>query len=200
MKLLKNNFHDILRLYINQIGIMIFSLVLYTAINMEDEMLNLRIKIAISAFACLFYFVLLYTAAWDYGGKDRIRIDSGRLEENKLKGIGMALWANVPNFFLAGVCALSYGLNMAFEIGFFETLSNLFNFFVRFTMSMYLGVLQGIFYSLKDNVQLYYFWQSVGYFFVPTLAIIATHIGYTFGLKGKKIFPSSAKSEEKLKK
>lgn len=200
MRILKNNFYDILRLYINQIGITIFSLVLYTAINMvDDEKLNIGIKVAISVFACLFYFVLLYTASWDYGGKDKIRIDAGRLEENKFKGIVMALWANVPNFFLAGICAISYLLNMSFEIGFFEVLSNLFNLFVRFTMAMYLGVLQGIFNFLKNDTALYYFWQSVGYVIMPLFAVLATHVGYIFGLRNKKIF-RSAKADEKLRK
>lgn len=200
MKILKNNFYDILRLYINQIGITIFSLVLYTAVNIVDEeVLNLRIKVAISIFACLFYFVLIYTASWDYGGKDKIRIDAGRLEKNRFKGAVMALWANAPNFFIAGVCAVSYWINMEFKISFFENLSSVFNIFTRFTMAMYLGILQGIFDFLKDDTVAYYFWQSIGYIIMPVFSIAVIHISYTFGLKNKKIFPST-KVKENMKK
>ena len=72
MKFLKENSYDILRLYINQIGITIFSLVLYFSVGMlDDKVLSLRLKIAISVFAMLFFFALLYTAAWDWGAKDK---------------------------------------------------------------------------------------------------------------------------------
>ena len=57
MKFLKENSYDILRLYINQIGITIFSLVLYFSVSMlEDKVVSLRLKVAISVFAMLFFF------------------------------------------------------------------------------------------------------------------------------------------------
>ncbi len=202
MKLLKNNFYDILRLYINQIGITIFSLVLYTAIQrIDDEALNLKIKVAISIFATLFYLVLLYNVSWDYGGKDKIRIDAGRLKENKFKGTLMGLWANVPNLLLALLCVVTFGIHMNFENAgttnaFFEGSSSLLNLIVRFSMAMYLGILQAVFFALKENTLIYFFWQGVGYLVMPLFAVLATHIGYTFGLKNKKIFPSGKSSQK----
>lgn len=202
MKLLKNNFYDILRLYINQIGITIFSLVLYTAVQrIDDEAINLKIKVAISVLSTLFYFVLLYTVSWDYGGKDKIRIDAGRLEKNSFKGAAMGLWANVPNFILALLCVVAFGIHMSYENAgnvnaFFDSSSDLLNLFVRFTMAMYLGILQAVFYGIKANSELlYFFWQAVGYLVMPLFAVLATHIGYTFGLKNKKIFPSGKSSQ-----
>ena len=60
MKFLKENSYDIVKLFINQIGIAIFSTVLYTAVgDIEDVALRSGIRIAISAFAMLFYFALL---------------------------------------------------------------------------------------------------------------------------------------------
>ena len=106
MKFLKENGYDILRLYINQIGITIFSLILYFSVSsMEDKTLGL--KIAISVFAILFYFALLYTAAWDWGAKDKIRIDAGREKKRVYKGALMSFFANLINFILAGVCLIS---------------------------------------------------------------------------------------------
>ena len=60
MKFFKDNSYDIIKLYINQIGIAIFSLVLYTAIGfLEDAGLNLKLRVVLSVFATLFYFALI---------------------------------------------------------------------------------------------------------------------------------------------
>ena len=65
MRFLKENSYDIVRLYINQIGITIFSLVLYFSItslsnNPDGGALYLKVKIGISIFAILFFYALLY--------------------------------------------------------------------------------------------------------------------------------------------
>lgn len=192
MKFLKENSYDIIRLYINQIGIAIFSLVLYFSVGMlENADISLRLKIFISVFAMLFYFSLLYTAAWDMGAKDKIRVDAGRMKENKFKGAFMSLLANLPNFIVAGICALTMGM---FLLGGYEvakTVSGIFNLILRMFCSMYLGIMQGIFISFNENAELYNFLQSIGFFVAPLLAVLSTHIGYLFGLNNKKIFSSS---------
>lgn len=192
MKFFKENSYDILRLYINQIGITIFSLLLYFSVaSIKDETLGLRLKIAISIFAILFYFALLYTAAWDWGAKDKIRIDAGRLECKKYKGALMSLIANIPNFILAAGCVITMAVVIKTDSEAALAANQIFNLILRFSESMYLGVLQAIFAFEENNVYLYNFYQSIGYLIAPLLAILATHIGYIFGLKEIKLFKSN---------
>lgn len=189
MKFLKENSYDILRLYINQIGITIFSLVLYfSAAMIENIKMALTIKVTISVFAVLFYFALLYTAAWDWGAKDKIRIDAGRLKCKKGKGALMSLIANLINFVLAGICIIAMWVYITSESKSAFSLNQIFNLILRMTNAMYLGILQGVFTAFAENENLYNLLQSVGFFISPLFAILATHTGYIFGLKNKRIF------------
>ena len=189
MKFLKENSYDILRLYINQIGITIFSLVLYfSAAMIENAEIALTLKVSISVFAILFYFSLLYTAAWDWGAKDKIRVDAGRLECKKGKGALMSFIANIINFILAGICIAAMWIYMTNGSKGALSLNQIFNLILRMTNAMYLGVLQCIFTSFAENGDLYNLLQSVGFFVSPLFAVLATHTGYIFGLKNKRIF------------
>ncbi len=188
MKFLKDNSYDIVRLYINQAGITIFSLVLYTSVSIiGDSNLSSQLKIALSVFATLFYFALLYTAAWEFGAKDKIKIDSGRLTPVPAKGTLMSLAANLPNFILALVCVLIAlicmfsGAEVQSNTAFF-----VFNLILRFTNAMFLGIIQVAFSQISD-VALSYMLQSIGYFVMPLFAVGVTQIGYTFGEKNIRI-------------
>lgn len=196
MRFLKENSYDILRLYINQIGITIFSLVLYTSISSLDSSLSLKLKISISIFSMLFLFALLYTVAWDWGANDKIRIDAGRVNKRAYKGALMALIANAINFILAAICVICDSLVYFKSVAAANAVSQIANLILRMTNAMYLGVIQGIFVSLKAE-GFYVLLQSAAFLVAPLLAILATHIGYTFGLKNIKIFPSSKKKKRR---
>ncbi len=197
MKFIKENSYDIVRLYINQIGISIFSLVLYTAVGkIEDESLNLGIKIAVSVFSMLFYFALLYTVSWEWGAKDKIRIDAGRLEVKKSKALIMSVFANISNFIFAIICTATVAMYMLGLGDIFYTISGVFNLIMRLLAAMYLGFLQGVFAFASSNSELYYLLQSIGYIFCPLLAVGVTHLGYIFGLNEKKIFPSAKNNRQ----
>ena len=194
----KDNSYEIVKLFINQIGITIFSLVLYTAASsIEDAALFSKIRMALSVFAILFFYALLYTVAWDYGARDKIKIDSGKLVESKFGGLKMALFANLPNFLLAFLATLFIGLYILTGVEGFFTAFGVFNLVVRFLSSMFLGLLQGIFAFLETDdtaskqYLFYFFWQSVGYFVVPVFTVAVTHLGYVFGLNERKIFKTS---------
>ncbi len=198
MKFFKENSYDIIRLLINQIGITIFSLILYTslgAVNVEEGTKRM-FNVALSVFAMLFYFALLYTVAWDWGAKDKIRIDGGRMQPDKFKGAKMAFFANVPNFILTLVCVLTFTVFLLTGNQGCETVSRVFDLIIRLFMSMYLGLLQGIFSALRSNENMFYFAQAIGYFVIPVLAILATQLGYTMGTKEKKIFSSGAPKKQ----
>lgn len=186
MRFLKEHFHDILRLYINQIGITIFSLVLYFSISsITDEALSEQIKAAVSLFSILFFFVLIYTASWDYGAKDKIRVDGGRAKPMPLKGFIMGLAANSLNFLLAALCIVLYAFT---ETAFFAQCFDICNILLRFTAAMYIGILQLLFDGSL--------WQAIGFLILPLFAVGVTHLGYTLGSKEIKLF-SPKKSTDK---
>ena len=183
MKFFKENSYDIVRLLINQIGITIFSFVLYTALQFDlDPGTTLTIRVCLSVFATLFYLVLLYTAAWEFGAKDKLRVDSGRYKRQPAKGSLMSLIANIPNLILALgalVCFLIYSTT-ASEAAY--SIFVIFNSFMRFLSAMYIGVIQGIFSFLPDNSPVTWISETVAFAASPVFAIAVTQLGYSFGL------------------
>ena len=188
MKFFKENSYDIVRLFINQVGITIFSLVLYVSLGaIEDDSTFALLKILMSVFAIGFYLALLYTAGWEYGAKDKIRIDGGRMEPKPFKGALMSLIANLPNFALAGIaviCAVIY-LTSGSE-GFLSVFS-LLTLLMRFISAMYHGVLHAIFIAYESDTVLFNLLQGIGYLVAPILAICATQLGYSLGVRERKI-------------
>ena len=191
--------YEITKLFINQIGITIFSLVLYTAAaSIEDNDLFAKVRTILSVFAVIFFYALLYTAAWDYGAKDKIRIDSGKFVGSKYAGLKMAIFANLPNIALGFLAVLFMGLYILTGTSGFYTAFGVFNLIIRFLSAMFLGVIQGIFSFLETadveskQYLYYFFWQSVGYLVVPLFTIAVTHLGYLFGFKEKRIFKFSS--------
>ena len=204
MSFFKNNSYEIMKLFINQVGITIFSLVLYTAAgSIEDEALGSKIRIALSAFAVIFYFALIYSAAWEFGARDKIRIDGGKMEKAPLSGLKMAMIANIPNFIFAFLATLFIGLYIVSETDALYSVFAVFNLIIRFFSAMFLGVIQGAFSFLETSdveskqFLLYYFWQSVGFLVAPALTVFVTHFGYSLGLEDKRIFGFTSSSNKK---
>ena len=187
MKFFKENSYDIVKLFINQMGITIFALVLYTAIGfVEDKVLKLQVTIILSVFATLFYFALLYTATWEFGAKDKIRIDSGKYSSSKLKGFIMSLIASIPTFVLAAACIVTMLVYLSVGSDAAYSLFAVFNLFLRFISAMFLGLLQGVFSGLSDP-NLKFLWESVGYFVMPMFTALVCHFGYVMGRRDLKI-------------
>ncbi len=197
MKFLKENSYDIVRLFINQIGIAIFSLVLYfAAAQAGDDGISLIISVVISVFATCFYMVLIYTATWDLGAKDRIRIDAGRMTEIRHKGILLSLAANLPNFLFILLSLIGKGFYMLGLGDGFDTLFAFANLILRFGAASYLGILRGVFASLAESADLYYLLQTIGFLVLISLPCLAAEIGYRFGSKNFRIFSPPTKKEK----
>ncbi len=186
MRFLKENSYDIIKLFINQIGISIFSLMLYTSINLIDlNNYKTQIYVGISIFSILFYFVLLYTASWEFGAKDRIRVDGGRLSVPKFKGGLMSVFANIPNFIISGLALIFISLYLLGGSEVFYTAFALFNLPLRLIMSIYLGLIMGIFSFASGNIA--FLLETIGYFVIPVFAIVVTQLGYSLGYKEFRI-------------
>ena len=190
MRFFKNNSYDIVKLFINQIGITIFSLVLYTAVGfVEDKSLALSLKSALSAFSMLFYFALIYTVSWEFGAKDKVKIDSGRYKIPKLQGLYLGLAANAVNFILAGIAVASIAVYMLSSAEWLFTIFGIVNIIMRFLLSAYLGLIQGMTASFAGNVDFLY--ESIAYLAFPLLAVAVTVFGYYMGKNDRRIFSSS---------
>ena len=196
MRFFKNNSDDIVKLYINQIGIAIFSFFLYTAAGALSEKINdaLAMKVFISVFSIAFYFVLIYNVAWEIGAKDKIRIDGKRMEKNKKKGILLGIYANSLNFIVLGIAIILSVLYIASGIDAFNTIFSILNFLFRFFLSMYLGVIQGITSFITDS-SISFLVQTILFFVFAAVSAVITHVSYILGLRDFRFF-ATAKSNK----
>ena len=183
MRFFKENSYDIVRLYINQFGMTVFSLILYFSSSIVgDNDWILTLYLVVSVFSTLFLYVLFYYAAWEFGAKDRIRIDSGRMIYNKYKGLYLGLFAGVPNFVLAIISIIGKGIYILTDVGFFDLLFSIPNVLLRFTSAMYMGTLKFIFEPLSTATpDLFFFWQSIGFVVLTALGVLVVHFGYSMG-------------------
>ena len=188
----KENSYDIVKLYVNQLGIMIFSMLLYTAVgSFENESLSLKLSVFVSIFSTCFYLVLVYYAMWEIGAKDKIRIDGGRMEPCKKKGLVMGLFANIPNFVLGLLTVL---LMSTFLIGGSDGVYAagylVFNTIMRFHSSMFLGLITAIVPSGAaagsiDYVE--FLIEAILFTVLPIVSIAVTHFAYYLGSREQKI-------------
>ena len=197
IKFFKENSYNMVKVFINQIGITIFSFVLYFSIaSFKENNIQLyhKLMIAISAFAMLFFFVLLYTAAWDLGASDKIRIESKKAEKNIFKGALITLCANTVNFLLAGIVLIGVAFKLT---GAFAAVSGVCYTIFILLNGMYNGVIRNGLMLVNSTEEPHALLSSIGFLVILILPIIASHIGYVFGLKNIRIFKSSPKKKTK---
>lgn len=187
MKFFKDNSYDAVKLLLNQIGIAIFSLAVCVAPSANGGFFA-KFAIYFSILASVLYFILIYITTWEYGFKDKMQSDSGKITVVKNKGLKLALLANIPNFLLAGAAVIFMIIYMNSGNEIFNTLFFIFNLIVRFINAMFLGLLQGIFSFLPKNSNLSFLWQMVGYFLAPIFTVLVAHLGYELGRREIKIF------------
>ena len=206
MKFLKENSYDIVKLFVNQIGIAIFSMALYSAVSiaMPGGGLSSTIEIVISIFATLFYLVLVYTAMWEIGAKDKIRIDGGKMEKFPLKGFLMGLVSNSPNFVLCGLGIVFMGIYLSGGAEWTSVVFALLNPFFAFIESMYLGIIINLIPVAEDSTahlsNVVYFNRAIAYFCMPFISVATITIGYWLGSNDFRMFSFMGKIGSKIKK
>ena len=184
MKIFKENSYDIVRLYVNQLGIMIFSMLLYTAVgSFENDKLFTPLSIFVSLFATCFYLVLIYYVVWEIGAKDKIRIDGGRAEPCQYKGLIMGLFANIPNFVLGIFTLIFLMLSLATGNENINSVFFLFSLIMRFHASMYMGTINECVPKIPTETLI----ETVLFTVIPLISVLVTHLAYTLGSKEKKI-------------
>ncbi len=197
MKIFKENSYDIIRLYINQLGIMIFSMLLYTAVgSFENKALADGLSIFVSVFSVVFYLVLIYYMMWEIGAKDKIRIDAGRMLSCNHKGAVMGIFANAPNLFLGILTLIFLVIYLAGSSDAVYSVFLIFNMIMRFHASMYLGIITAIVpgttsTGTPDFTE--YLIETVLFIIIPMISVAVTHLAYYLGNHDKKIFSATNK-------
>ena len=192
MNRFKENSYDIVRLYVNQLGIMIFSMLLYTAVgSFENERLSSALSVFVSIFSIAFYLVLIYYVVWEIGAKDKIRIDGGRMERFKNKGFYMGCFANIPNFALGILSVLFLGIFLITKNDGVYAAFLIFNTITRFHASMYLGFITAAVPGASSGTNIDYpefLIESILFTVIPVISPLITHLAYHLGEQDKKIF------------
>ena len=199
MKFIKENSYDIVKFFIYQIGIAVFSLTLAIPLAAAvDEKNDSIVQLCVSILAVAFYFILVYTVSWEHGATDRIRIDAGKVSLDKYKGAKIAFIACVPNVILSVIAIFASLLYI--EGNAWNTVLGLVLAILGLIESMYLGAVQFI-SGAVGNESTVYLINSICYLVFPVIIVIASHLGYTFGDKNFRIFGFvPQKSGKKTKK
>ena len=182
IKYFKENLSSISKLFINHIGMTIFGLlVLITSWLISDKVGNKVIFYIMGALTILMYFSLLYTAMWERGAKDKLRVDGGRMKCGLFHGLYMYLLANVPSIF--------FGL-MTLLFSFFATDPNsgiygvydVFKLMAHWWGSMYMPLTT---IQIASPVV-----HSLLYIVIILPGAIVSFVSYILGVKGFKcLFP-----------
>ncbi len=136
---LKENGYSIVKLFLNQIAITVFALMLSMA-----TFSNRKTLLWVSIFSVLFFLYLNYSACWEIGAKDKLRIDAGRMPMKPAKGLLLSLFANVPNF----ISALLIGIGAAIDTKFGQSMSMICDIVSRFLNNMYFGIMNFLEYAI----------------------------------------------------
>jgi len=195
MKFLKERSYDIVRLFVNQLGIAIFSMALYCAVAMalpEDFPQAPTIRLVISVASTLFYFYLIYMSVWELGSKDRIRIDSGKMKRKPLTGILLAVFANLPNFLIIGISLIFWGAYSASGDEYLWLVFATIHSITVFIESMYTGIVTAIVPVAAENaavadIAIPFLLRSLLYVAMPFLASIVSHLAYALGERNFKL-------------
>ena len=191
MKIFKENSYDIVRLYVNQLGIMIFSMLLgYAVGDLKNEALSSALSLIVSIFSICFYFALIYYAVWEIGAKDRIRVDGGKAELYRSKGLVMGIFANIPNILLGLLTIIFLSVFLLSDNEVIYSVFLIANLIMRMHASMYLGVVIAIVPLGAAGAEINYttyMIHAVLLTVVPLISAAVTHIAYSLGFKEKKI-------------
>ncbi len=184
-RFIKEHSYEIVKLFLTQIGIAVFGLVLSFATATNDLLFLFT-----SIFAVVFYCCLLYSEAWEMGAKDRPRVTNGRLKYSPCKGAVYACCSNSLNYLIVvimSICLL-FGSQNEFFGGIYFILYSI----QRIICAMFMGlnnyfspatIIDGKEYIVSDT-----FFQPLFYLLSTIPSILSVWLGYYMGLNDRKLF------------
>lgn len=154
--------------------------------------------------AVLFYIYLLYSAVWEEGARDRIRVDGGRMTRDDFKGLKIALVANIPNIIIGVVMAASTIVNVAASAQWAGNVAAVANAVGVLWEGMYVGIITAIFPQFDyvanavitlSSAQIII--RSVTFILIVLPALISCFAAYKLGYNGVAIIKTSGKNDNK---
>ena len=195
MDFFKKNSYDMVRMVITQLGISVFALIMsfaFMATNVEKGSFWYIVgNVAISIFSTGFYYVLLYMSAWDWGAKDKIRIDAGKLSRNNCKVLLMGLIANAGNILIACFAIICLTISSLGLVTFFYPAGAIAFLILYLTSHMFYGTTSSIFEFLKNDgasTPTWFLMQAIAMLLFFIITILVGHLGYSLGVRDKRIF------------
>lgn len=172
------------RLFVNQVGMTIFGLVLSMAAQSKKAIL-----LWISIFAVCFYLCLIYSVMWEEGAKDAIRVEQGRKRKDFFFPVKAACMASVPNFFAAVLMLFAFLFGYAFaSFGWAQSFYAVMHIIVGLFQAMYVGIFSAILAPLAGNTVLYAGVGVLLYVVSSFPMILMSAFAYTLGFRNKRIF------------
>ncbi len=189
MRFFKKNSYEIVRLFVIQIGMMIFSFIVSTAAMQVYDQNTKAAHLVVSVFSVLFYLFVLYTTVWHVGLTRSERLANGREKADKLYGAKIAVFANLPNFLLCFLMVIGL-FRLVFPNSFFIGLFGVSRLLEGLLNFKYLGIINYV--SPKD-----------GYLLITLLSILSTlpsilvsQIACTLGEKNIRVTKATPPSKE----
>ena len=139
MRFFKKNSYEIVRLFVIQMGMMIFSFIVSTAAVQVYDQNTKAAHLVVCVFSVLFYLFVLYTTVWNVGLSRSERLANGHEKADKLYGAKIALYANLPNLFLCFLMALGL-FRLVFPNSFFIGLFGVARLLEGVLNANYLGI------------------------------------------------------------
>ena len=93
MKFFKQFSYDITKLFIYQVGMTVFGLILTFATIMSRNGSRNTFTLIAGIFSACFYLYLVYAAVWDIGARDKIRIEAGRKKQDFFHCLAFVLFS-----------------------------------------------------------------------------------------------------------
>lgn len=154
--------------------------------------------------AVLFYIYLLYSAVWEEGARDRIRVDGGRMTKDGFKGLKIALAANIPNIIIGVVMVAGTVINVLASARWAGNMAAVANAVGVLWEGMYVGIITAVFpqydYAANTAIALssaQIILRSVTFILIVLPALISCFAAYRLGYNGVAIIKTSHKNEGK---
>jgi len=176
------------KLILNQFGAAMLGIMLSSA-AMQSRIFNFLT----SLLAIFFYLFLQYTAIWETGAKDRIRVDGGRAAENKWRGLHAAVLANSPNILFAVLVVVLTTVGVLTQWSWAGEGAVVFTFIARLWQGMYNGVINFVIPRGLNEAQTIL--STLIYIAIILPSLIANVIGYRMGYMNRRIFPERKKKD-----
>ena len=181
MTFFKDNSYNIVKMMLYQFGMTVLG-----AITSMAAISNSGLFLAVSIYATVLYLGLLYVMTWDLGGKDRIRVDAGHARADKLSGLKMALFANIPNFIIFLLIAVGFLFGTALsQASWAQGMFVVGHAIGKIIQAMYNGIVLAIIPASGSALSGAYL---IAYALTPLPGIIASTLGYLMGYHDRRLF------------